>query len=60
MKNVHIPFLGLGTFGSGWQRQTLLGDSPSQETGLGLMKERKGFSRRWSPLLEAFCADGSV
>ena len=26
----HIPFLGRGTFGSGWQRQKELGDSAFQ------------------------------
>ena len=29
----YVPFLGRGTFGSGWQRQIELGDSPFQASG---------------------------
>ena len=48
---VCVPFLGLGTLGSGWQRQIWLGDSPCHDIALALeIDGKRRCNRTFSPV----------
>ena len=55
----NIPFLGLGTLGSGWHRQTsLVGDSPCNTAGLSFDSEgMEGLRTCWLFSLEINVGD---